>query len=119
MGKPCGTMDPEDIPIRMLTHVFFSFGFISPGTFQIENMADFQPSLFGRVTDLKMNNPDLKVLIALGVRSSRLSILLLRLVLIDLRAGLIMTRALTRKSSRTWPPLPLTARSSSGTSSDS
>ncbi|CAG7942048.1 unnamed protein product [Penicillium salamii] len=66
MGKACGTMSPEDIPIRMLTHVFFSFGFIAPGTFKIENMKDFQPSLFGRVTDLKMKNPDLKVVIALG-----------------------------------------------------
>lgn len=30
-------------------------------------MPDFQPSLFGRVTDLKQKKPSLKVLIALGV----------------------------------------------------
>jgi hypothetical protein len=66
-----------------------------------------------------MKNPNLKVLIALGVESSRLCFLLLRLMLIYFRAGLIMTQAITKKSSQTWPPPRRTARSSSGTSSDS
>lgn len=60
-------MKPEEIPISSLTHLIFAFGFIAPGTFRIENMVDFQPSLFGRVTDLKQRKPSLKVLIALGV----------------------------------------------------
>lgn len=60
-------MTPEEIPVHSLTHLIFSFGFIAPGTFKIENMPDFQPSLFGRVTDLKQKKPSLKVLIALGV----------------------------------------------------
>lgn len=72
MTKPCGSMPPEEIPVHSLTHLFFSFGFIAPGTFRIEPMVDFQPSLFGRVTDLKMKNPNLKVLIALGVGLSAL-----------------------------------------------
>ncbi|KAJ6194672.1 hypothetical protein J3E72DRAFT_198535 [Bipolaris maydis] len=66
MNKKCGTMTPEEIPVHSLTHLIFSFGFIAPGTFKIEPMSDFQPSLFGRVTDLKMKKPSLKVLIALG-----------------------------------------------------
>ncbi|KAJ8110045.1 hypothetical protein OPT61_g7002 [Boeremia exigua] len=66
MKKKCGTMTPEEIPVHSLTHLIFSFGFIAPGTFKIEPMTDFQPSLFGRVTDLKMKKPSLKVLIALG-----------------------------------------------------
>ncbi|OAL51441.1 hypothetical protein IQ07DRAFT_586945 [Pyrenochaeta sp. DS3sAY3a] len=66
MNKKCGTMTPEEIPVHSLTHLIFSFGFIAPGSFKIEPMSDFQPSLFGRVTDLKMKKPSLKVLIALG-----------------------------------------------------
>ena len=67
LKKKCGTMTPEEIPVHSLTHLIFSFGFIAPGTFKIENMVDFEPSLFGRVTDLKQKKPSLKVLIALGV----------------------------------------------------
>ncbi|KAL3441172.1 glycoside hydrolase superfamily [Aspergillus insuetus] len=61
LNKPCGTMQPEEIPIYLLTHVFFSFAFIAPETYMLENMKDFQASLFGRVTNLKTKNPDLKV----------------------------------------------------------
>jgi chitinase len=67
MKKKCGTMAPEEIPVHSLTHLIFSFGFISPGTFKIENMPDYEPSMFGRVTDLKEKKPSLKVLIAIGV----------------------------------------------------
>jgi chitinase len=68
INKPCGTMQPEEIPVHMLTHIFFSFAFIAPDTYKLENMKDFPPSMFGRVTNLKTKNPDLKVLIAIGVR---------------------------------------------------
>lgn len=67
MNKKCGTMTPQEIPVHSLTHLIFSFGFTASGTFKIEPMSDFQPFLFGRVTDLNMKKPSLKALIALGV----------------------------------------------------
>ncbi|OCL10883.1 glycoside hydrolase family 18 protein [Glonium stellatum] len=62
----CGQMTPEEIPVSQLTHLIFAFGFITPGNYRITNMPDVSPKMFGRVTDLKEKNNNLKVMIALG-----------------------------------------------------
>lgn len=59
-------MSPQEIPVHDITHLIFSFGFISPGDFQITNMADVKPSLFKEVAQLKDKNPNLSIMIALG-----------------------------------------------------
>lgn len=65
-NKPCGHMRPNEIPVYDITHLIFSFGFITPGDFRISNMPDVKPELFEEVITLKDKNPDLQVLIALG-----------------------------------------------------
>ncbi|KAE8419746.1 glycoside hydrolase superfamily [Aspergillus pseudocaelatus] len=66
MGKPCATMKPEEIPVELLTHLIFSFGFIAPITYRVLPMPDTKEALFKQVTDVKKKNPNLKVLVALG-----------------------------------------------------
>lgn len=105
-------MTPEEIPVHSLTHLIFSFGFIAPGTFKIEPMSDFEPSMFGRVTDLKEKKPSLKVLIALGV--SQVTFLEV-LAANTFRVGHIMIQESIRKSSLTWPQPLQTGRSLSPT----
>ncbi|KAF5980123.1 glycoside hydrolase family 18 protein [Fusarium bulbicola] len=65
-NKPCGHMSPEEIPVHDITHLIFSFGFVTPGDFRITNMPDVKPNLFTQVTDLKDKNPNLSIMIALG-----------------------------------------------------
>ncbi|KAF5860618.1 hypothetical protein ETB97_001322 [Aspergillus alliaceus] len=60
MAKPCGTMKPQEIPVELLTHLIFSFGFVVPETYQIEPMPDTSESLFRQATDGKKKNPNLK-----------------------------------------------------------
>ncbi|KAF2137101.1 glycoside hydrolase family 18 protein [Aplosporella prunicola CBS 121167] len=63
----CGTMTPAEIPINKLTHLIFSFAYISPGpAFKIITMDGLSPNLFSQVVALKDRNPNLKVLVALG-----------------------------------------------------
>lgn len=59
-------MEPSSIPVQFLTHLIFSFGFITPDDFRITNMPDVPAKMFGEVTDLKQKNPNMKVMIALG-----------------------------------------------------
>lgn len=59
-------MTPDEIPVSKLTHLIFSFGFITPGTFKITNMDGVPAKLFSEITKLKEKNKNLKVLIALG-----------------------------------------------------
>lgn len=58
--------DFKDIPTGALTHLYFSFGYISPGTFDLVPMDDLSPDLFSQFTDVKKSNPGLKTVIALG-----------------------------------------------------
>jgi chitinase len=58
--------DFDDIPVGSLTHLMFSFGYVTPGTFQIAPMDDLDPSLFSKITALKKYNKALKVMVALG-----------------------------------------------------
>jgi chitinase len=58
--------DFKDIPTGALTHLFFSFGYISPGEFDLVPMDDLAPDLFSQFTAVKKSNPGLKTVIALG-----------------------------------------------------
>ena len=49
-----------------LTHLVFSFGFITPGDFNVVPMPDVDESLFTKLTDAKRRNSGLKTMIALG-----------------------------------------------------
>lgn len=56
----------NDIPVNSLTHLFFSFGYITPGDFSIAGMDGLPYSLFSDFTNLKKKNPGLKTVVALG-----------------------------------------------------
>lgn len=58
-------MKPSEIPVQLLTHLIFAFGFVTDD-FRVTNMPDVPPDMFGEVTDLKQKNPNMKVLVALG-----------------------------------------------------
>ncbi|KFY47830.1 hypothetical protein V496_10420 [Pseudogymnoascus sp. VKM F-4515 (FW-2607)] len=62
---PCGTMNPSEIPVSMLTHLNVAFGYISHD-FQITNMDGISPTMYQNAAAVKSKNPNLKVLIALG-----------------------------------------------------
>ncbi|KAI4634170.1 uncharacterized protein J4E87_001340 [Alternaria ethzedia] len=64
--RKCQGMDFKNIPTGALTHLYFSFGYISPGTFDLVPMDDLSPDLFSQFTDVKKSNPGLKTVIALG-----------------------------------------------------
>jgi len=59
-------MDFNDIPVGALTHVHFSFGYITPGDFKVAPMDDLKASLFEDFTAIKKKNPKLKAIVALG-----------------------------------------------------
>lgn len=59
-------MDFKDIPVDALTHLYFSFGYISPSDLNVVPMDDLPVGLFSKMTDLKKRNGDLKMIIALG-----------------------------------------------------
>ena len=56
----------DKIPVDGLTHLYFSFGYISPNDFKIVPMDNQQESLFSDLTDLKKKNRALKTVVALG-----------------------------------------------------
>ena len=55
----------DQIPVNSLTHLFFSFGYITPD-FNIAGMDGLPFELFSDFTALKKKNPGLKVVVALG-----------------------------------------------------
>ncbi|KAI4285352.1 MAG: hypothetical protein L6R38_000708 [Xanthoria sp. 2 TBL-2021] len=65
-ARTCSGMDFKDIPVEGLTHLYFSFGYITPGDFNIAPMDNAPSSLFSDLTDLKKKNSGLKAVIALG-----------------------------------------------------
>lgn len=65
MDHSCGTMEPGEIPVQMLSHLIISFGYISQ-EYKITNMDGISPDLYKIVGDLKQRNPKLKIMIALG-----------------------------------------------------
>jgi chitinase len=64
--RKCQNMDFNNIPVGALTHLFFSFGYITPNDFKIAPMDKLKASLFSDLTAVKTKNPDLKAVIALG-----------------------------------------------------
>ena len=56
----------DKIPVDGLTHLYFSFGYISPNDFKIIPMDNQKESLFSDLTDLKKKNRALKAVVALG-----------------------------------------------------
>ncbi|KAL9118258.1 MAG: hypothetical protein Q9187_005199 [Circinaria calcarea] len=64
--KRCIGMGFQDIPVNSITHLYFSFGYISPGSFQIAPMDGLSPGLFSDLTALKKSNSALKTIVALG-----------------------------------------------------
>jgi hypothetical protein len=56
----------QDIPIADLTHLHFSFGYVTPETFEIAPMDDLSMDLYTEMAKLKDDNAGLKVIVALG-----------------------------------------------------
>ncbi|KAI0190613.1 glycoside hydrolase family 18 protein [Astrocystis sublimbata] len=61
----CGTMNPSEIPVQMLTHLNVAFGYIN-SAFKVTNMDGVSPEIYRAAANVKSINPDVKVSIALG-----------------------------------------------------
>ncbi|KAH8673362.1 hypothetical protein BX600DRAFT_535950 [Xylariales sp. PMI_506] len=66
LQRPCDTMLPEDIPVDAYTHIYFSFLYIDPNTYELTPMASNQTDLYAATTALKANAADLEVWISIG-----------------------------------------------------
>ncbi|KAL2752063.1 glycoside hydrolase family 18 protein [Sodiomyces alcalophilus JCM 7366] len=69
--KKCIGMSMEDIPVNSLTHIYYSFAYIKPETYEIIPMEDekdgkLTTETFSQFTSLKRKNPSLKAVVALG-----------------------------------------------------
>ncbi|KAG8353315.1 hypothetical protein FVEN_g8694 [Fusarium venenatum] len=69
--KKCIGMSMEDIPVDSLTHIYYSFAYITPDTYDIVPMDDakdgkLSTDTFTEFAGLKRKNPSLKAIIALG-----------------------------------------------------
>ncbi|KAK7910554.1 hypothetical protein PG985_013035 [Apiospora marii] len=64
--RKCNGMSIDQIPVGALTHLMFSFAYITPGDFQIVPMDDLDTKLFSKMSALKKQNKALKVMVALG-----------------------------------------------------
>ncbi len=65
LDHPCGTMNPSEIPVQLLTHLNVAFGYISQD-FHVTNMDGIPSTMYSAAANLKSKNPNLKVMIALG-----------------------------------------------------
>ncbi|KAG7115614.1 Chitotriosidase-1 like protein [Verticillium longisporum] len=65
-NSECQGMPMKDIPINSLTHLYFSFAFITPNEYNIIGMDGLPSEIFSNFTDLKKDNPSLKMIIAIG-----------------------------------------------------
>ncbi|KAK2015704.1 hypothetical protein LZ32DRAFT_689406 [Colletotrichum eremochloae] len=65
-SRKCNGMSIEQMPVGALTHLMFSFAYITPGDFRIVPMDDLEPGLFSNMTAMKKQNKALKVMVALG-----------------------------------------------------
>lgn len=66
--KKCIGIRMQDIPVSSLTHIYYSFGYIRPSTFDIIPMDDgkaLSTDTFTKFVSLKQKNQGLKVIIAL------------------------------------------------------
>ncbi|KDN71453.1 putative oviduct-specific glycoprotein [Colletotrichum sublineola] len=65
-NSTCQDMSLDDIPVNSLTHLYFSFAFITPNEYNIIGMDGLPDKLFTDFTSLKKKNPGLKTIIAVG-----------------------------------------------------
>ncbi|TDZ15172.1 Endochitinase [Colletotrichum orbiculare MAFF 240422] len=65
-SRACNGMSIDQMPVGALTHLMFSFAYVSPNDFQIVPMDDLEPNLFSKMTAMKKQNRALKVMVALG-----------------------------------------------------
>ncbi|KAF2716673.1 glycoside hydrolase family 18 protein [Polychaeton citri CBS 116435] len=66
-NKKCTGMQLKDIPVSSITHLHYAFAYIDPSSYEITTMDNTIPyDLFTGITSLKMQNPNLKVIISLG-----------------------------------------------------
>jgi chitinase len=86
--RKCDKVSPRQINTRGLTHLFYSFAFFNPTTFEVEPMNSGDIPLYGEFTSLKRNG--LQIWIAVGgvsTSSSRHSCRLVRMPNNVLRAS--------------------------------
>lgn len=63
----CHAMQPNELPLAALTHLNYAFAYLDPSTFKVTTMDAATPtSLFDDISDLKVDNPDLKIFVSLG-----------------------------------------------------
>ncbi|KAF1988220.1 glycoside hydrolase family 18 protein [Aulographum hederae CBS 113979] len=62
---PCGTMSLDQVPVDDISHLVFAFAYISEDL-KITTMDGLSASMFKDITQLKLRNPSLKVMVALG-----------------------------------------------------
>ena len=62
--RKCDKVSPGQINTRGLTHLFYSFAFFNPTTFEVEPMNNGDIPLYGEFTSLKRNG--LQTWIAIG-----------------------------------------------------
>ncbi|KAK8093699.1 Glycosyl hydrolases family 18 protein, partial [Apiospora hydei] len=65
-NSTCQDMGLDDIPVNSLTHLYFSFAFITPNEYNIIGMDGLPDKLFTDFTSLKKKSPGLKTIIAIG-----------------------------------------------------
>ncbi|KAJ1326789.1 chitinase [Microdochium nivale] len=65
-NSACQDMSMDDIPVNSLTHLYFSFAFITPNEYNIIGMDGLPDDLFLQFTNLTRKNPGLKTIIAIG-----------------------------------------------------
>ncbi|ATY61069.1 glycoside hydrolase family 18 [Cordyceps militaris] len=61
----CGTMSIGEIPVNYLTHLNVAFGYID-SNFRITNMDGLSSDIYKDIGQVKIRNPGLKIMIALG-----------------------------------------------------
>ncbi|EEU37423.1 uncharacterized protein NECHADRAFT_51570 [Fusarium vanettenii 77-13-4] len=64
--RPCGNMEPEEIPLGYYSHINFAFALINPDTYRLDPMDEGTASRYSRVSALKQKQDDLEVWIAIG-----------------------------------------------------
>ncbi|KAF5227461.1 hypothetical protein FAUST_11765 [Fusarium austroamericanum] len=65
-GRPCNDFMPEQIPLGVYTHLNFAFATVNPKTFEVLPSSASDVRLYKRLASLKKQDPDLKVMIAIG-----------------------------------------------------
>ncbi|KAG2419068.1 hypothetical protein HFD88_002172 [Aspergillus terreus] len=64
--RPCGRMDPQDIPLGYYTHINFAFALINPKTFRLADMDEETGKRYKELTSIKMKQPSLQIYLAVG-----------------------------------------------------